>query len=140
MLYLILCDRYDETRVHQRFAEVLAKEWRIKDAQVTLAMSWFMERVRWVETPDGLVPLLQEEEPNKEEFLRRKVESNRLLPREQRRGPGTTNAHNLRRYLDRAISDHGALIEKWRDALLRGSTRREAEAETLLSECSGQSF
>jgi hypothetical protein len=141
MLYLELCNQYDKARVRQRFEEVMACDWLIKDEQVALVWNYFMERVRMLETPGGdFVLVVKEEEPNKSEFVRRQVESNKLLPREQRRGRGTTNKDNLRRYLDRAISDHDALIAEWREALSRGNTRREVECEMLLSKYLGQPF
>jgi hypothetical protein len=141
MLYLVLCDRYDEARVQQRFGAVMARDWYIKDEQVGLVWSYFMESVGMAETTDGdLVPVLKEEEPNRSAFVRRLVESNKLLPPERRRGRGTTSEVNMRRYLDRAIRDHGALIAEWREALSRGNTRREVECEMLLSKYSGQSF
>jgi hypothetical protein len=141
MLYLVLCDYYNEARVQQRFGEVMARDWLIKDEQVGLVWSYFMESVRMVETPEGdLAPVLKEEEPNKAAFLRRLVESNKLLPPERRRGRGATNEVNMRRYLDRAIEDHGSLIAEWRKALSRGNTRREVECQMLLSKYSGQPF
>lgn len=141
MLYLALCNQYDKVKVRQRFEEVIACDWLIKDEQVALVLNYFMESVRMVETPEGdLVPVIKEEQPNKSEFVRRQVELNKLLPPEQRRGPGTTSEANLRRYLDRAIGDHGALIAEWREALSRGNTRREVECEMLLSKYLGQPF
>jgi hypothetical protein len=141
MLYLVLCDRYDEARVRQRFAEVMARDWRIKDEQVGLVWSYFMESVQMVETPQGdLVAVLKEEEPNKSEFVRRRVESNKLLPRGRQRGAGTIIEINMRRYLDRAIEDHGGLFAEWREALSQGMTTREVECAAELSKYSGQSF
>jgi hypothetical protein len=140
-LYLVLRGQYDEARVRHRFGEVVAREWRIKDEQVGLLWSYFMESVQMVETPEGdLVAALKEEEPNKSAFVRRQVESNKLLPSEQRRGPRTTSEANMRRYLDRAIDDHGALIAEWREALSQGMTPREVECAAELRKYSGQSF
>lgn len=139
MLYLALCGKYDEARVRQRFREVATREWRIRDDQMALAMSYFRESVRMVEA-DGPTFAIQEEEPNKSAFVRRQVKSNKLLPREQQRGSGTTSEINMRRYLDRALSNHGALVAKWREALSQGNTPREVEAATVLSEYSGQPF
>jgi hypothetical protein len=142
MLYMVLCDQYDEARVKQRFEEVIARDWVIKDEQVALVCSFFFENVQMVETSEGdLLPVIKEEKPNKAAFVRRLVESNKLLPPERRRGRGTTNEAAMRRYLDRAIENHGSLIAEWREALSRGNTRRrELECEMELSKYSGQSF
>ena len=69
--------------------------------------------------------------------MRRQVDFKQAPPAQQRRGAGTTSEANLRRYLDRAIGDHGALIAEWREALSRGNTRREVECEMLLSKYLG---
>ena len=140
MLYLELCNHYDEARIRQRFGELTAREWLIKSEQVGLVTSYLRESVRMVETSDGLVPMLQEEEPNKSAFVRRQVETNKLLPRRRQRGPGTTSEVNMRKYLDRALRDHAAFVAGWREALLRTGTPRAAEAATFIGEYSGQSF